>query len=303
MRFLLLLAFVFLFNSYADDDSPSWYWTKESKIKWLVKKQLDDMVKVKGGTFMMGDPGSLKVKTEDGYPPIATEENRKKYPNAKVVPVTGDDDNIPSHKVTLSDFSMAAHLVTWQEFDVYYSIIGKDKYDYSSTDTMRRSFFPAWAPSWQEARGYCRFLAKHSGINFDLPTEAQWEYAARSEGKYVYFATDNGRGYDEDEVRHYKAYKHKTVKQNMSGNYHLPGGSFPPNPLGLYDMSDSGWQWVKDWYAKDYYAHSPKLNPQGPENGKKKVIRGGDTFLDSVVYNRYYSVSDNSLYFRCVINP
>ena len=100
-----------------------------------------------------------------------------------------------------------------------------------------------------------------------MPTEAQWEYAARSGGKRVLFATDDG-----DIPKRGKNYP---LTKDMDLPL-PPVGSYPPNPAGLYDMSgDSIYEWVNDWYDENYYKTSPAHNPQGPKSGTHKVIRGG----------------------------
>jgi formylglycine-generating enzyme required for sulfatase activity len=269
----------------------------QEKIAWLLEKQKDNMVFVQGGSFMMGDPGVIRVKDKYGYHLIATKDVTQKYPDERVGYVTMDSDDKPSHKVTLSDYSISKHLVTWEEFDTYYEIIGKERYRYSPTSKIRQANYPVRTPSWQEAKNYCRFLAKHSGLNYDLPTEAQWEYAARSRGKYVFFATNNGRAYDKPKT------KYRPNEQNMMGD-NTPIGTYPPNPLGLYDMSGSGWQWTNDWYDEDYYETSPEFNPKGPKEGKEKVVRGGYGKEESVVFNRYFwEVDDYGMNFRCILNP
>jgi formylglycine-generating enzyme required for sulfatase activity len=92
-------------------------------------------------------------------------------------------------------------------------------------------------------------------------------------------------------------------------DYPMPPGSFPPNPLGLYDMSGNAYEWVQDWYDPNYYSRSPEHNPQGPETGIKKVVRGGGVGESpgrSSTVIRYYSdfgyESVSGLGFRCVIN-
>ncbi|EPS7488295.1 formylglycine-generating enzyme family protein [Escherichia coli] len=96
-----------------------------------------------------------------------------------------------------------------------------------------------------------------------LPTEAQWEYAARSRGKFRQFANS-------DNVYDLSV---PDSKLNFTHDY-SPVGSFPPNPLGLYDMMGNGHDWINDWYAEDYYQNSPEKDPQGPANGTEKVVRG-----------------------------
>ncbi|WP_251813147.1 formylglycine-generating enzyme family protein, partial [Alkalimarinus sediminis] len=109
---------------------------------------------------------------------------------------------------------------------------------------------------------------------------AQWEYAARSRGLNVPFGTNDGM-IDRN-------------GSNISGFYDLEvdpvaGDYYPANPLGLHHMSGNVAEYVKDWYAEDYYQHSPELNPQGPTTGVKKVIRGGSNASSSrfnLVINR-----------------
>ena len=103
----------------------------------------------------------------------------------------------------------------------------------------------------------------------DLPTEAQWEYAARARGTLLVFATDNGK---EEPGRNFPTYK-EIEKIVGDGAGQLPVGLYPPNPLGLYDLGFNGYEWTTDWYAEDYYARSPEKDPRGPESGTRKVFR------------------------------
>jgi formylglycine-generating enzyme required for sulfatase activity len=136
--------------------------------------------------------------------------------------------------------------------------------------------------SWYGAKAYCEWLGKVTKLPFDLPTEAQWEYAARSGGKRMLFATDNGkierpRNFPED-------WKHEPSQP-------APPivGSYPPNPAGLYGMSEDNSEWVNDWFDEEYYKISPGKNPPGPSKGTKKVKRGsvgGPAEISAMVFMR-----------------
>ncbi len=102
-------------------------------------------------------------------------------------------------------------------------------------------------------------------LNFRLPTEAEWEYAARSGGKREKYAGTS----NESEVGEYAWYSGNSDKQTH------PVKQKKPNGLGLYDMSGNVWEWVSDRYGEDYCMISPKDNPKGPQDGKDHLLRGG----------------------------
>ncbi|MCT8348394.1 formylglycine-generating enzyme family protein [Photorhabdus temperata] len=252
----------------------------------LVKETLAEMVPVAGGSFMMGDFG------------------RRVYEH---LPYSWDQDDKPEHKVTLDSFSISKYRVTWEQFNRYRRILGLPENDfyqhfkkfgreYKSYHALLGEKYPA-SVYWQEAKDFCQWLGKMSGEDVDLPTEAQWEYAARSRGQLFIFANNNN------------VYE---LDKNFTGDMR-PVGSYPPNPLGLYDMMGNGQDWVNDWYAADYYQYSPEHNPQGPEKGKEKVLRGsvGDSDQDNLVISRdnidlnYFEKHKSyppGYGFRCVVN-
>ncbi len=281
--------------------------SKEEKMANFVKEIESKMVKVDGGAFLMGNPWAINVQDKYGYNILKTPENEKKYPDAQWFPIASTiRANSFRHKVRLDTFYISKYETTWEEFDRYSKIIGKElKFPISikNKTPYRNANMPVRA-TWQEATEYCSFLAKHSGKKFDLVTEAQWEYAARSRGKFVYFATDTGRG-----VSNRDSINPTHEPQNLADDLSAVG-SFPPNPLGLYDMSGNQDEWVNDWYEEDYYKHSPVDNPKGPKSGKFKVYRGGggygayDTVFDrfkSDIY-KFSKGYEPALTFRCVIN-
>tara|TARA_B110001454_G_scaffold217853_1_gene244179 strand:- start:695 stop:1660 length:966 start_codon:yes stop_codon:yes gene_type:complete len=204
----------------------------------MVERIKTQLVHLPGGSFEMGDWGS-----EEGLP----------YDMEK--------DSKPLHKVTLDGFSMMAYKVTYEDFDAFTEAVGSPKIN---TDIerfkpgARKPRRPAKV-NWFGAKAFCQWLGKNSGLPFDLPTEAQWEYAARSGGKKMLFATDNGQI---DEGRNYPS-------RWGSGHDATPEiGFFPPNPAGLYGMLDyMALEWVNDWYQPDYYKRSSMVNPPGPDEG------------------------------------
>jgi formylglycine-generating enzyme required for sulfatase activity len=111
-----------------------------------------------------------------------------------------------------------------------------------------------------------------------LPTEAEWEYVARSRGKKYKYSW--GNGVPEENIADDTAIKELLGAREEKGYndwyaFTSPAGSFKSNELGLYDMSGNVSEWVADWFDKDYYSNSPKNNPKGPQKGGCRVIRGG----------------------------
>lgn len=288
-----LLALVFA----ALASSPSCAIDSSSATQALIQKTKSNLVFVKGGTFKMGDFG-----------PITTPDK---------LPYTSQDESKPLHDVELDSFSIGKYKVTYEDFDVYTAATGKQKIGKLALNEKYRAVpnVPAGV-NWQEAKDYCAWLAKVTALPFDLPTEAQWEYAARSSGKYLAWATDNGRYEEGRNVASYEQ-RQEMMKDDSTPRVY-PVGKFPPNPLGLYDMSSNGSDWVNDWFAPDYYERSPRKNPSGPDRGTEKVMRGleGDYATAVTMYRqksapqvkkRYIDnelVSDRypDIGFRCVLN-
>ena len=226
---------------------------RETLSEALVAKSLSNMVPVQGGEFLMGDFG-----------PLVGEK----------LPFSINQDDKVLHKVVLSDFSISKFKVTNDDYNKYLQITGIKKPPINilvkEYPSLQKDDYSVGV-TWQQAKDYCQWLGKESGKKFDLPTEAQWEYAARSRGQYIPFATNNGEFLpgknipSQDELSEYT---------DGAGIPIYPVGKYPPNLLGLYDMGLSGSEWTNDWYASDYYSHSPVNDPQGPAQGTKKVLRG-----------------------------
>lgn len=156
-------------------------------------------------------------------------------------------DQSPVHKVFLDSFYIDVHEVTQKDFQTVM------KYNPSK---HRGPSLPVEFVDWFEANDYCQKLNKR------LPTEAEWEKSARgkNESKFYWGNTMDG--------------DFSWFKSNSEETTH-PVATKKPNLYGIYDMSGNVWEWVSDWYEKNYYKKSPSTNPQGPEHGSFKVQRGG----------------------------
>jgi formylglycine-generating enzyme required for sulfatase activity len=160
------------------------------------------------------------------------------------------DHELPAHSVTVAPFMiMEAELTEGQ----YQALVGTNP-----SFTPKGANYPVENLTWDEARVFCE------AIGGRLPTEAEWEFAARGGTTTKYYCGDDSAcvptiGWCNTNA---EGAKHP-VKEKLA------------NALGLYDTTGNVWEWVADWYAADYYATSPAENPKGPETGTEKVARGG----------------------------
>ncbi|MCE4110707.1 formylglycine-generating enzyme family protein [Klebsiella pneumoniae] len=271
---------------------------RETLSEALVAKSLSNMVPVQGGEFLMGDFG-----------PLVGEK----------LPFSINQDDKVLHKVVLSDFSISKFKVTNDDYNKYLQITGIKKPPINilvkEYPSLQKGDYSVGV-TWQQAKDYCQWLGKESDKNIDLPTEAQWEYAARSRGQYLPFSTNNGNFELGSNIPEQKKLDEYT---DGYGFPIYPIGKYPPNPLGLYDMGLSGAEWSNDWYSTDYYSHSPVYDPQGPVKGNEKVLRGyvgGDRQYALTIFRQssqpvpkfagrddYQKFGVSPLFvFRCVIN-
>ncbi|WP_409279545.1 formylglycine-generating enzyme family protein [Pseudomonas defluvii] len=227
-----------------------------------VVQSLDNMVFVEGGEFQMGDFGWKCDYDQSNMCewPCGVEPER-------LCPISFRNNDDFVHPVKLSSYYLSKFQTTIRDFDLFFIAQGKPLYDAENrkredVQDLYEPSNPAPPKSWDEAKDYCNWLGDLSGYPVDLPTEAQWEYAARSRGQHVHFSTDNG-------------------SLNYGRNFPLRGGDqtfavdrFAPNPLGIYNLSGNAVDWVNDWYDEDYYRHSPLKNPKGPDKGTLKIHRG-----------------------------
>ena len=204
------------------------------------------------------------------------------------LPYSYGDDNKHLHDVILDGFYIEARQVSYSDFDVYTKSTGQPDVSIEDFGARFRSPDVPVGVSWNQAHDYCQWMAEKTGRPYALPTEAQWEYAARNRGEFRPYATDDGtleRGKNAPS----KAEIRKTTVDGAAPKA-FEIASIPANPLGIYQMGLNGFEWVNDWYGKDYYEHSPEKNPMGPEEGTEKVLRGsGFSASDQGVLTVYRS--------------
>jgi formylglycine-generating enzyme required for sulfatase activity len=204
-----------------------------------------EMVFIQGGTFSMGCTGE---QGEDCY-----------------------DSEKPVHQVTLSNFYIGKYEVTQAQWE---AIMG------NNPSSFKGGKQPVEEVSWNEAQEFIKRLNAATGKKYRLPTEAEWEYAARGGNKsrgYKYSGSNNI-----DEVAWY---------DNNSGSKTHPVGTKKANELGIYDMSGNVWEWCNDWYGN--YGSSAQTNPAGASSGSNRVDRGGSWDYDArycrVAFRNFYS--------------
>lgn len=231
---------------------PDLSWSQQKAVTELVVRALDNMAFVEGGTFMMGEFG------------WSCEPGSKKLCNIDIWP---HNDHL--HKVTLDDFYLSKYETSLGDFDLYRDVMGREPYapELRARDDRQHLFepnLPAWTKAWQEAKDYCLWIGELTERSVDLPTEAQWEFAARNRGQKVLYATNNGEWLPGE-----------NAPPNDGMRRLHPVDSFPPNPLGIHHMTSNSAEWVNDWYSETYYQESPEINPTGPNAGETKVLRSG----------------------------
>ena len=179
----------------------------------------------------------------------------------------GPEDQIPVHSVTVSDFYIGMYEVTQAQWRAVMRTTvqqQRDKGNGGFTSDIRGEGdnYPMYFVSWNEVQEFIRKLNELTGKLFRLPTEAEWEFAARGGNKsniYTYSGSN-----DLKEVAWFA---------DNSGNKSHPVGTKSPNELGIFDMSGNVWEWCGDWYGS--YSNGSKVNPKGSSTGVYRVIRGG----------------------------
>ena len=247
----------------------------QQKIQQLVEKTKKNMIFVDGGSYLMGDFGLVTPELEKTVPESMAIKNPKgNTEKPDNLPFSPGNDNKTLHKVTLSSFNMSAYKTTLEDLNTFTEATGKPISDYNELYTPEILHEVAAGMAWQQAKDYCQWLGQQVGMPMDLPTEAQWEYVARNKGQYTAFATNTGKVEPEKNLWLKKQYDQYTLKYNPNSLVNIPViGKTPPNPLGFYDLVTNNYEWMNDWYDKDYYKNSPVDNPTGPKSGSEKVLR------------------------------
>jgi formylglycine-generating enzyme len=189
----------------------------------------------------------------------------------------GESNEKPVHEVCVNDFYIGKYDVTNEQFRKFHSEHNSGQYDGLSLNDDKQ---PVVNVSWYDAVDFAKWLSQKTGYTYRLPTEAEWEYAARAGTKTKYFwgnNSDDACKYanvaDLSAKNHWKSW---TVF-NCDDKFLVssPVGSFQPNQFGLYDMLGNVWQWVEDVYNSSAYTKLPKNNPVYEGSGAYRCERGG----------------------------
>ncbi len=207
----------------------------------------------------------------------------------------------PLHEVYLDGYWIGKYEVTFAQYDKYCEVTGKKKPD---DREWGRGDRPVIYVSWYEAVAYCQWFSGKTGLKFKLPTEAQWEKAARGTDSRKYpwgnsMLTGNKANFADKQLWIQRKYSWADKEMDDGYAYIAPVGSYQEgiSPYGLLDMSGNVWEWCNDWYDVDYYTKSLAKNPQGPDSGSDRVIRSGGWRYDArylrCAYRFYYAPNNH----------
>lgn len=178
----------------------------------------------------------------------------------------GRDEEKPVHRVWVDAFEMAVYQVRNRDFACFLEAAGNaappqwNDPDFSNPDQ------PVVSVSWFEAAAYCEWLSEMCRRRYRLPTEAEWERAARGGAEGALYVWGDDPPHERPEyVRRWTGVV----------NGPRPVGEEPPNAFGICDLGENVHEWCADWFDKNYYAVSPERNPRGPDTGERRASRGG----------------------------
>lgn len=225
----------------------------ESKLPFTVNGVTFNMIKVEGGAFWMG----------------AQNENAEgqNYDNE------AEADESPVRQVTLADYYIGETEVT----QALWQAVMNENSSYFTGNLQRPVEQVSWVKIVDE---FIPKLNELTGKTFRLPTEAEWEFAARggNQSKGYKYAGSN----ELDDVAWHKGNSCDGLEVDDPDYGTHPVANKQPNELGIYDMTANVCEWCSDWFQSDYYETAPSLDPQGPANGEQRVLRGGSWFVDPV---------------------
>ena len=206
----------------------------------ITGKDEAPMVLVSAGTFTMGSPDR-----------------------------EGSPSEHPQHTVNLDAFYIDQYEVTVERYSRFLSQTNRAKSKYwNQVELKRDGQKPVMGITWDDAKAYCEWAGKR------LPTEAEWEKAARGTDKRTYpWGASTPNSSTANFGKPYALKKVYAEKLKAVGSYELG-----KSPYEAYDMAGNVWEWVADWYDTNYYKDSPRKNPRGPSSGEYRVIRGGSWF-------------------------
>ena len=228
---MLLMTFTFAACGGDDDDEKGDDTPKFPNQTITVGGVSFKMIAVEGGTFLMGSPES---------------------------DAEADDDEKPQHEVTLSNYYIGETEVTQELWETVMD---------SNPSEFKGPKLPVENVSWDDCQEFILKLNEKTGKTFRLPTEAEWEYAARGGKKSKGYTYSGSNAIDD--VAWY---------DGNSGEITHKVSTKQANELGIYDMSGNVYEWCQDWYGKTYYENSSTTDPQGPTSGASRVLRGGSWY-------------------------
>jgi sulfatase modifying factor 1 len=252
-----------------------------SKIKSIGQKALS--VTVSNANPVSQDAARIQITTIGGIEFVTVPEGRFNMGDSSS---SGEYDERPVHKVFIDSFRLSRREITLKQYRSYVlEASPKTQGQWKGNGEEH----PVVGISWEDATAFCIWFGKKYGIATRLPTEAEWEYAARGGLEGMTFP--NGDTLSENEA-------------NFQSAGTRNGGTYPQNGFGFFDMAGNVWEWCLDWYDGKYYDSSSDRNPQGPASGNYRTLRGGGwngSASNSRVANRSYNsptISNNQLGFR-----
>lgn len=235
--------------------------------------------------------GNLTSKANERIEPSQAEPDMVRISAGPFV--MGSDDvsaaERPVHRVYLAEYYIGRFEITNAQFKPFCDATGHPypearwtHHSHQSTTSylIENPNYPVVDVNWDDATAYCQWLSEKTGKKYRLPTEAEWEKAARGglEGKKYPWGDEENNAGERPLANCGSEADNDRIRAKDGFLYTAPVGSYPPNQFGLYDIAGNVWEWCADFYNEGYYAQSPDVNPLGPEGGEKRVLRGGSWF-------------------------